>query len=203
MTKPETKRDKATAKKRQHILNAAMTCFIERGYHQTGVREIAKQAEISLGNLYNHFPGKPDVLAEIAKQEQSDLEPFLSLLRKDRPADRVLEGFIEAYLDYLASPEIAVLTLEITCEAIRNQEIADLFNGSRDALAQAMMELLRRGIRDGTLRAVPDVEEAAHIVLEAIESSSYRIALSGAPRQKVLASLKNLLANAFSRPESK
>lgn len=202
MTKPETKRDKATAKKRQHILKAAMTCFIERGYHQTGVREIAKQAEISLGNLYNHFLGKPDVLAEIAKQEQSDLEPFLSLLREEGPADQVLVRFIEAYLDYLASPAIAVLTLEITCEAIRNQEIADLFTGSRDALTQAMMELLGRGMRDGTLRAVPDVEEMAHIVLEAIESGSYRIALSRAQRLKVLVSLKVFLASALCQTAS-
>ena len=70
----ETKRSKAVARRREQILEAAVTCFIENGYHQTGVRDIARRAGISLGNLYNHFPGKHDVLAEIAALERATAE---------------------------------------------------------------------------------------------------------------------------------
>ena len=42
--KPESIREKATAKRRNQILEAAVMCFLERGYHQTGVRDIAAEA---------------------------------------------------------------------------------------------------------------------------------------------------------------
>jgi AcrR family transcriptional regulator len=58
----ETKRDKELKSRRAHILEAALMSLLEKGYHQTGVRDIAKRAGVSLGNLYNHFSGKHAVL---------------------------------------------------------------------------------------------------------------------------------------------
>ena len=107
---PETKRGKAAARRRDRILEAAIMCFLENGYHQTGVRDIASRAGVSLGNLYNHFPGKHDVLAEIAALERSELESFLELLAKSSPAPIVLEKFVTAYAKYLAAPETIIAT---------------------------------------------------------------------------------------------
>lgn len=190
MATSDSKRDKANAKRRQHIMEAAVMGFLENGYHQTGVREIAKRAGISLGNLYNHFSSKHEVLAEIAEQERAELQPFLVSLAQEGPADQVLDGFVSAYLDYLASPEIIVLTLEITCEAMRKPDIAELFTGSRNELVEALTKLIERGISEQRLRPVPDVEETAHLIVEAIEGSSYRIAIGGAPTGRVLENLR-------------
>lgn len=59
--KPATRHDRAVAERRGRILEAAVMSFLENGYHQTGVRDIARRAGVSLGNLYNHFPGEHDV----------------------------------------------------------------------------------------------------------------------------------------------
>lgn len=187
----ETKRDKATAKRRAQILEAAVMCFLENGYHQTGVREIAKRAGISLGNLYNHFNGKHDVLAEIATIERRELGPILDLLGKDEPADEVLKQFLEAYARSLSEPEIVILTLEITCEAMRKPDIAELFSESRVMLVTSLARLIDRGVAEKTLRPVPDTEETAYLILELIEGSSYRIAIDDAPLERVL---RNLIA---------
>ena len=112
--KPESIREKATAKRRNQILEAAVMCFLERGYHQTGVRDIAARAGVSLGNLYNHFRGKHDVLVEIAILERREMEPFLKILNSDAPAPKVIRKFIKAYAKYLAAPENVILTLEIS-----------------------------------------------------------------------------------------
>ena len=86
MTKLLTKRDKATHERRKHILEAATACFVEKGFHQTGIRKIAKRANVSLGNLNNHFPGKHDLLVAFADQEIVVTEPFTALLARDVPA---------------------------------------------------------------------------------------------------------------------
>ena len=44
--------------RRETIVNAAIGCFIDKGFHTTSMRDIAQAASVSLGNLYNYFPGK-------------------------------------------------------------------------------------------------------------------------------------------------
>ena len=40
---------------RQEIINAAHDLFTQQGFHGTSMRQIAKQAGMALGSLYNHF----------------------------------------------------------------------------------------------------------------------------------------------------
>ena len=46
---------------RQGIIKAAHDLFIQQGYHGTSMRQIAGEAGIALGGLYNHFESKEDV----------------------------------------------------------------------------------------------------------------------------------------------
>ena len=67
------KREASTLARHKHIVESAAICFIEQGFHQTSVRDIAKRANISLGNLYNHFGNKTALIAEIAALEADNL----------------------------------------------------------------------------------------------------------------------------------
>jgi AcrR family transcriptional regulator len=169
-----TKREITSARRKDAILAAAVSCIIENGYHQTGVRDIAKKADVSLGNLYNYFSGKADVLAEIARIERAELEPFLNILEKDAPALELLEEFVPAYTRYLAKPETIILALEITLEAIREIEIADLFTESRNTLIAAIAAVLECGATEGCMRQMRSYSETAHLVLEIMEGTAFR-----------------------------
>ncbi len=50
---------------RSAILQAAHDLFVEQGYHGTSMRQIASQAGLALGGLYNHFPSKEAVFEEV------------------------------------------------------------------------------------------------------------------------------------------
>ncbi len=50
----------------QRILEAATALFSEKGYHGTSIREVAAAVGIKAGSLYNHFPGKEELLFRIA-----------------------------------------------------------------------------------------------------------------------------------------
>jgi len=191
--KAASRRDRALAQRRTQILEAALECFLENGYHQTGVRDIAKKAGISLGNLYNHFPGKHDVLAEIAALERMELAPFLKILARPAPAPKVLQKFLAAYARYLADPDNVILTLEISGEAIRKPDIAAMFMDNREQLAAALAEVLERGIAEGDLRRLPDPQETAQLIIEVAEGSAYRCVLSKAPMRKALKGLQDFV----------
>ncbi len=193
--KPGSIREKATAKRRNQILEAAVMCFLESGYHQTGVRDIAARAGVSLGNLYNHFRGKHDVLVEIAMLERREMEPFLKILNSNAPAPKVLKKFITAYAKYLAAPENVILALEISSEAIRQPDIAQLFVENRASLNDALETVVRRGIADCDLRAVPDPTQAAQLVIDVLEGSAYRSVLSELPMNKIIGSVEDFILN--------
>lgn len=50
---------------RAHILQAAMTCFAEKGYHRTTMDDIVAQSGLSKGALYWHFESKKDLFLSL------------------------------------------------------------------------------------------------------------------------------------------
>lgn len=54
---------------REQILSAAQACFHKRGFKATTMNAVARQAGMSVGNLYNYFGGKDAIIDEIAQRE--------------------------------------------------------------------------------------------------------------------------------------
>ena len=50
---------------KEHIEEAAKQLFIRHGFHGTSIRLIAAKANVSLGNLYNYYKTKEDILQSI------------------------------------------------------------------------------------------------------------------------------------------
>lgn len=50
---------------KRHIEESAKELFINQGFHATPVREIAARAEVSLGNLYNYYRTKEEILESV------------------------------------------------------------------------------------------------------------------------------------------
>ncbi|UWQ24083.1 TetR/AcrR family transcriptional regulator [Leisingera aquaemixtae] len=194
--KAASKRERAIAQRRAQILEAALECFLENGYHQTGVRDIAKKAGVSLGNLYNHFPGKHDVLAEIAALERLELAPFLKILNRSSSAPKVLDKFLAAYAKHLADPDTVILTLEISGEAIRKPDIAAMFMDNREQLVAALTAVLERGIAEGDLRRLPVPRETAQLIIEVAEGCAYRCVLSNVSMRKAMKGLRDFVSSA-------
>lgn len=55
------------------IREVATQLFYERGYHATSMREIAAGVGIKAGSMYNHFPGKQDILFQICHDSARQL----------------------------------------------------------------------------------------------------------------------------------
>src|SRR5258705_4900113 len=55
------RRSDRTAETRERIERAALKHFVEKGIKETSIREIADEARISLGAMYNHFESKEEL----------------------------------------------------------------------------------------------------------------------------------------------
>lgn len=127
------------AQRRAHIVETASLLFIENGFHQTGMRDIAARSGISLGNLYNHFTGKDDIIAAIVDHQAAQLEPLLKPLEEaEQPVDDLLRAFVSDCFELNATPSHAALDAEIRAELFRNPVVASSLGEVRARLIRAL-----------------------------------------------------------------
>lgn len=70
---------------RENILAAAVVEFKEHGFADASIRNIANNAEISLGNIYRYFANKEDLYFAV-------INPFLNSIRQVIEQDIVFES---------------------------------------------------------------------------------------------------------------
>lgn len=56
------KDERLVKKRRDQMIKGAVTLFIQKGFHRTTTREIAKASGFSIGTLYEYIRTKEDVL---------------------------------------------------------------------------------------------------------------------------------------------
>lgn len=60
--------ERVLEKNQVHIEEAALRVFTRQGFHGTSVREIAAEAGVSLGNLYNYYKTKEDIFESLVRR---------------------------------------------------------------------------------------------------------------------------------------
>ncbi len=61
-------------RRRRQIADAAVKLFIERGFHKTTTRQIAKASGFSIGSLYEYFATKEDILYLVCELIHAEVE---------------------------------------------------------------------------------------------------------------------------------
>jgi len=97
---------------RAQILEAALRLFSSRGYHGTSMRDIAREAKVSTGNVYHQFPDKESLFKTLLDQYWAALDspefPFNKALAAGAFPDdlaslaRAARESVEQYRDYVS-----------------------------------------------------------------------------------------------------
>ena len=78
----------------RRLLAAAQTVFARLGYERATIRDIALEAGVAQGLLYNYFRSKDDLLREVFREGARDVAEAFSAARAGAPADEQLEHVI-------------------------------------------------------------------------------------------------------------
>ncbi|WP_067813877.1 TetR/AcrR family transcriptional regulator [Nocardia inohanensis] len=65
VTKPSSRIERRKAELRQEIIDTAFACFAEKGYHATGIADIAGELGIGHGTFYRYFTNKRDIIDHV------------------------------------------------------------------------------------------------------------------------------------------
>lgn len=92
--------------KKQLIINAAIKCFAQKGFHATSIQEIVDTAGIAKGSVYSYFKSKEDLLFVAIKHEYDRMTSGIVSLTNDRklsPRERLAAQFqhmLQVTLEY-------------------------------------------------------------------------------------------------------
>lgn len=153
---------------RQAILQAATERFTQFGYNKTTMAEIARDCNMSAGNLYRYFDNKLDIGANLAcgciNTKLATLNHIIQ--QAERPAAERLRDFVLATLEY---------TYEQWHSNPRMNEMVNAICGSRlDIVEQFKLEehqLLVQLLQDGIIRgefSIADINDSAMAIATAI-----------------------------------
>jgi AcrR family transcriptional regulator len=165
-TEPAADSGSRGTERKRAILDAAARVFRRRGLHATGMREIAAELGMAVGNLYYYFKDKEDLLAFV---QEDALGGLLALagrvrslpLREDARLYLLIVGHV-VRLNEETPGSLAHLEVEVLDGARR-----EAIQRRRDAYERAFRELLEAGQAAGVFRAA-DSKVAALAVLGAI-----------------------------------
>ncbi|WP_336785069.1 TetR/AcrR family transcriptional regulator [Paenibacillus sp. MMO-177] len=62
---------------KEKIRAAAIDVFITKGFHSTSIEDVAKNAGISKGLLYNYYKGKKDLLMELVENRKEEIRQVM------------------------------------------------------------------------------------------------------------------------------
>ncbi|MBA9002746.1 TetR/AcrR family transcriptional regulator [Thermomonospora cellulosilytica] len=127
-------------RRRDRLIDAALTVIAERGVAGTTHREIARVADVPLGSMTYHFSSLEEVLIEaFTRHADSVARIFDERLEAARDREAAIEAVITLVSDdLLGSRHDLVLTVELYVAAARNPALR--------AVTQAWMQRSRRAL---------------------------------------------------------
>lgn len=155
---------------RRSVLVAARELFVERGYADVGVGEIAQRAGVNLDTVYRSVGRKPQLLLAVIDQILGSSDEPLPAEQRDYViavrAAVTAEAKLRTYADALASlmPRLAPLFAALRQAAASDAECASVDKELADRRARNMRLLAAELRATGRLRTDLDDDRVADLI---------------------------------------
>jgi AcrR family transcriptional regulator len=140
------------------VLDAALELFLERGFAETRVEEIARRAGLSKGAVYLYFPSKDALLEAMVHRALAPIaDNALAMMAMGESGDP--RELITRMLQMVARRMTETRTIAIPKLVIREvlgfPQLAQLYRREViDRVAPFIIALVARGVREGRFRLV-------------------------------------------------
>ena len=164
---------KRSIEKRNRIIDTGFKLMCERGYHNVTTNDIAEEANVSIGIIYQYFNDKKEIFLEGVKNYSSNiLFPIMELLNEvefnlkdfDKSLEKIIDTFINAHTISSQAHKELIATVLI------DDDVAEVFTTQELAMTQKIVEILKtNGCKTKHL------EEKVHICYKLIDDLCHEI----------------------------
>jgi len=147
----------------EEIMKAAAVEFSRSGYDAASVADICKEAGVSKGAFYHHFPSKQKLFLSIMQDWLKGIDKQLfsrRSLEKTIPETIQDMGSTLGVIFQVASGQLPMF-MEFMIQASRDKEVWNAVIAPYRQYQQRFARMIREGIEEGSFREGTDADETA------------------------------------------
>jgi AcrR family transcriptional regulator len=192
---PSSLRAEQVAQTRAALIAAGRRLFGENGFRGTSVDDLAREARVTTGALYHHFPTKTALFEAVFLQAHIDLMTASTEAAQGASdgADELARGF-DAFLDGVLQPDVQRILILDGPAVLGSARFTELDEQYAHAV---IVHALKAAAKSGTIE-VDDPDTTTRLLLGALTRGAMLIANSPNPvktRHAVAKSMRALLSS--------
>lgn len=176
---PKVSKEYSEARRRQ-IIDAAYQCFARKGFHQTTMRDIYEEANLSPGAVYHYFDSKDEIIqASFDFDYLRSRDLFSAAIASDDPL-----GALEELLDFLlhglkgaATLGAARVNVQGWGEALVNPRLGETRRQVIDFYVDATAQVIRKAQEAGQIDPSLDPRSMSQLLLSVYYGLELQLAL--------------------------
>lgn len=129
------------AARMEHLLDSATEVFLEFGYKNANVAEIANRAGASKRTTYARYPSKAELFIAVANRKIGEMQAiYAKTLIANQPLANVLDEFGSILVRSMSRPELCALFQVIVAESPEFPKLASAFWNLGPKRSMAMLQ---------------------------------------------------------------
>lgn len=154
-----------TVDKRQLILNAAENCLKVKGLNRLNIRDVAREAGVSLGSVHYYFSSKEHILMEIFRQFVARVSrATLSGVPDANPRQMIL-NFIDGFFTELErDPSACQVFIDLWDHVSRHEDSRKVLEPYYRNSIRFLTNLIREGKKQGFFHVDSPAYAAVHMI---------------------------------------
>lgn len=169
-------------RRRQEIFAASVNLFLEKGFNETSMREIADAAGVGKSTLYDYFKTKEEILVSYFNTViQQITERAQEIIQQDSSISEKLRNVMRMHLGLLVDNKQVFWKLSLEGQRL-SLESQDLIQIKRHAYQDMLRALIDEGIRLGEFRTINPLL-AARSVFSLLSITVYTSRPTGTPEE--------------------
>jgi AcrR family transcriptional regulator len=164
---------KTSIEKKQRIIEKGFNLICEKGYHNVNSIDIAKEAGVSTGLIYQYFDDKNAIFIEGVKKYSADIMfPMINILEKnDINRENIKQLFSDIIDKYIKTHKMSKKAHEeLLSMSHSNKEVEDIFRKDEEDLTIKMAGIL---VKNGFSKT--NINEKVHIIYNMIDQYCHEV----------------------------
>ena len=165
--------------RRRQVLEAALACFSENGFHQTGMADIVQRSGMSRGAVYGYFHSKDDIIEALADDRREIEAELNAAARSSDDPVQTLRAIVRAYARSLLKSSDALrrrVGVHGWAEALRSERVRARIVEGVDIPRSLIAGLVETAQRMGALSQDVNAEAVARTFVAIFQGFVLQIA---------------------------
>ncbi|NOQ86940.1 MAG: TetR family transcriptional regulator [Deltaproteobacteria bacterium] len=154
-----------SGKRKEKILEAALLCFNEKGYHKTSIDDIALNGKISKGGIYYHFKSKDELFLKLfnfrLNRYTEQLKAYIQ--EESDPVKRIRILVQKWGLILKENEDFFKFCMEFSSMGAREKEIRKEMTSFYRSSVEIFRQIIEEGVATGEFENV-DTERIARLI---------------------------------------